>query len=94
VRAELGGHVDLVGEAGSVAEAVSGIARSQPDVVLLDVPGPAGRRRGNAAIARISTTAGRERRRPPLGIAGATEGATTELSRMVNVVMALRPGSA
>jgi len=42
VRAELGALVDLVGEAGTVAEAVAGIRRSQPDVVLLDVHMPDG----------------------------------------------------
>jgi DNA-binding NarL/FixJ family response regulator len=42
VRAELGALVDLVGEAGTVAEAVAGITRSQPDVVLLDVHMPNG----------------------------------------------------
>ena len=43
VRAELEGRVDLVGEAGSVAEAVDCVAaRSQPDVVLLDVHLPDG----------------------------------------------------
>ena len=42
VRAELGALVDLVGEAGTVAEAVAGITRSQPDVVLLDVHMPDG----------------------------------------------------
>jgi len=33
VRAELGVHVDVVGEAGTVAEAVTGIAAQQPDVL-------------------------------------------------------------
>ena len=42
VRAELGALVDLVGEAGTVADAVAGITRSQPDVVLLDVHLPDG----------------------------------------------------
>ncbi|HVD88079.1 MAG TPA: response regulator transcription factor [Jatrophihabitantaceae bacterium] len=42
VRAELGALVDLVGEAGTVADAVAGITRSQPDVVLLDVHMPDG----------------------------------------------------
>jgi DNA-binding NarL/FixJ family response regulator len=42
VRAELGVHVDVVGEAGSVSEAVSGISRTEPDVVLLDVHMPEG----------------------------------------------------
>ncbi|MGC1214066.1 MAG: response regulator transcription factor, partial [Micromonospora sp.] len=42
VRAELGGHVEVVGEASTVAEAVSRIAATQPDVVLLDVHMPDG----------------------------------------------------
>jgi len=42
VRAELGVHVEVVGEASSVAEAVSKIAATLPDVVLLDVHMPDG----------------------------------------------------
>ncbi|HEY8532473.1 MAG TPA: response regulator transcription factor [Micromonospora sp.] len=42
VRAELGGYVDVVGEAGTVAEAVAGITATAPDVVLLDVHMPDG----------------------------------------------------
>jgi DNA-binding NarL/FixJ family response regulator len=42
VRAELGAHVDVIGEASTVAEAVSKIAASEPDVVLLDVHMPDG----------------------------------------------------
>ncbi|QNE88983.1 response regulator transcription factor [Corynebacterium incognita] len=41
VRAELRG-VDVVGEAGTVADAVEGIRRTRPDVVLLDVHMPDG----------------------------------------------------
>ena len=37
VRAELEGRVDVVGEAGSVEEAVRVILEARPDVVLLDV---------------------------------------------------------
>ena len=51
VRAEMGALVDLVGEAGTVADAVAGITRSQPDVVLLDVHLPDGG--GLAVIARV-----------------------------------------
>ena len=45
VRAELGGAVDVVGEAADVAGAVDGIRATVPDVVLLDVhlPGGGGR---------------------------------------------------
>lgn len=44
VRAELAGEsdVEIVGEAGSVVEAVAGIRASAPDVVLLDVHMPSG----------------------------------------------------
>jgi len=42
VRAELGGSVDVVGEAGAPTEAVSGIRATRPDVVLLDVHMPDG----------------------------------------------------
>jgi DNA-binding NarL/FixJ family response regulator len=42
VRAELEGHVDVRGEAGTVADAVRVIAEVQPDVVLLDVHLPDG----------------------------------------------------
>ncbi|WP_319944828.1 response regulator transcription factor [Nocardia macrotermitis] len=44
VRAELGreSDMDVVGEAGAVAEAVAGIAAAKPDVVLLDVHMPDG----------------------------------------------------
>ena len=52
VRAELDNltdDVDVVGEAGSVAEAVVGIAHTTPDVVLLDVHMPDG---GGAEVLR------------------------------------------
>jgi DNA-binding NarL/FixJ family response regulator len=42
VRAELGDAVDVVGEAGSIAEAVPLIKELDPDVVLLDVHLPDG----------------------------------------------------
>ncbi|MCZ9293915.1 LuxR C-terminal-related transcriptional regulator [Corynebacterium meitnerae] len=48
VRAELAGAdsgtaaIDVVGDAGTVAEAVAGIAETKPDVVLLDVHMPDG----------------------------------------------------
>ena len=42
VRGELGTKVDILGEAGSVAEAVPMILEADPDVVLLDVHLPGG----------------------------------------------------
>lgn len=42
VRAELGDAVEIVGEAGTVGEAVPGILGTRPDVVLLDVHLPDG----------------------------------------------------
>ena len=45
VRAELGTSVELVGDAGTVEDAIAGIPIASPDVVLLDVhlPGGGGR---------------------------------------------------
>ena len=45
VRAEIGQHVHVVGEAADVDGAIQGIRRTKPDVVLLDVhlPGGGGR---------------------------------------------------
>ncbi len=42
VRAELGSRIDVVGQAGGVADAVATIRASRPDVVLLDVHMPDG----------------------------------------------------
>jgi DNA-binding NarL/FixJ family response regulator len=42
VRAELGAFVEVIGEAGTVADAVAAITAMQPDVVLLDVHMPDG----------------------------------------------------
>jgi DNA-binding NarL/FixJ family response regulator len=49
VRAELEGHVELVGEAASVDEAVALVTEVRPDVVLLDVHMPEG---GGVAVIR------------------------------------------
>src|SRR6202011_2005096 len=42
VRAELGGRVEVIGEAGTPAEALVAIRAGSPDVVLLDVHMPDG----------------------------------------------------
>lgn len=42
VRAELADKVDIVGDAGTVREAIAGIDETSPDVVLLDVHMPDG----------------------------------------------------
>ncbi len=52
VRAELGGELTVVGDAGSVEEAVAVILKQQPDVVLLDVHMPDGG--GVAVIERVT----------------------------------------
>jgi DNA-binding NarL/FixJ family response regulator len=49
VRAELEGHVELVGEAESVDAAIALVAEQRPDVVLLDVHMPEG---GGVAVIR------------------------------------------
>jgi DNA-binding NarL/FixJ family response regulator len=49
VRAELDGLVDVVGDAGTVGEAIDCIVRTEPDVVLLDVQMPDG---GGAEVIR------------------------------------------
>jgi DNA-binding NarL/FixJ family response regulator len=56
VRAELDSisdEIEVVGEAGSVGEAVAGIGHHQPDVVLLDVHMPDGG--GAAVLAQVRT---------------------------------------
>jgi len=54
VRAELGGLLDVVGEAGTVAAAVDGIRLTGPEVVLLDVHMPDGG--GRAVIEAVRVT--------------------------------------
>jgi DNA-binding NarL/FixJ family response regulator len=55
VRSELAEHVEVVGEAETVAEAVALITSVQPDVVLLDVHMPDGG--GRAVLAGVGTSA-------------------------------------
>jgi DNA-binding NarL/FixJ family response regulator len=52
VRTELGGKVDIVGEAATVAEAIATIRHTEPDVVLLDVHLPDGG--GPAVLAAVT----------------------------------------
>jgi DNA-binding NarL/FixJ family response regulator len=54
VRAELEPLLEITGEAGTVAEAVEAIARTEPDVVLLDVHMPDG---GGVEVIRRSADA-------------------------------------
>ena len=55
VRSELGDAVEVVGEAGTVAEAVALVLAEQPDVVLLDVHMPDGG--GRAVLAGVGRAA-------------------------------------
>ena len=55
VRSELGDAVEVVGEAGTVAEAVALVLAEQPDVVLLDVHMPDGG--GRAVLAGVGSSA-------------------------------------
>jgi DNA-binding NarL/FixJ family response regulator len=54
VRSELGGHVEVVGEADDVGPAIALIAERVPDVVLLDVHLPSGG--GQAVVSAIRAT--------------------------------------
>ena len=54
VRAELGDHVEVVGEADDVEPAIARIAESLPDVVLLDVHLPGGG--GQAVVTAMKAT--------------------------------------
>jgi DNA-binding NarL/FixJ family response regulator len=55
VRSRIGTEVEIVGEAGTVDEAVEVIERERPDVVLLDVHMPGGG--GLAVVERVTTGA-------------------------------------
>ena len=71
VRSELRDGFEIVGDAGTVDEAVSGIRATRPDVVLLDVHMPAG---GGREV--ISAVRGRAAGRPipgPVSVSDAAE---------------------
>ena len=70
VRAELDAPIEVVGEAGSVAEAIAGIAAAQPDVVLLDVHMPDG---GGVAVLAGMAEAGSPSRVLALSVSDAAE---------------------
>jgi DNA-binding NarL/FixJ family response regulator len=70
VKAELGGRVDVVGEAGSVPEAIAAIVEKQPDVVLLDVHMPEG---GGLAVIEGSGKQAPETRFLALSVSDAAE---------------------
>src|SRR5690625_5370045 len=56
VRAELAADIEIVGEAGTVEEAVRTVAEQQPDVVLLDVHLPGGDGAGGVDVLRGCAT--------------------------------------
>jgi DNA-binding NarL/FixJ family response regulator len=68
VRAELGDRVEIVGEAGTVAEAVAVITKTTPDVVLLDVHMPDG---GGLAV--LQALSGTDARVLALSVSDAAE---------------------
>ena len=70
VRAELGGQLEVVGDAGDVAEAVRVIAAEAPDVVLLDVHMPDG---GGVAVIEATAEAHPEVRFLSLSVSDAAE---------------------
>jgi DNA-binding NarL/FixJ family response regulator len=70
VRAELEPLLEIVGEAGSVDEAVAAIAATRPDVVLLDVHMPDG---GGVQVIHRSTEAGERPRFLALSVSDAAE---------------------
>ena len=70
VRAELREHVDIVGEAETVAEAVAAIPAARPDVVLVDVHLPDG---NGAEIIRAAGKASPDARFLALSVSDAAE---------------------
>ena len=81
VRAELEGSVEVVGEAGAVAEAIAMIAATRPDVVLLDVHMPDG---GGLAVIDGMTAGGDPARVLALSVSDAPED-------VIEIVRAGRP---
>jgi DNA-binding NarL/FixJ family response regulator len=70
VRAELGNHVEIVGEAADVDQAVEVVRRTSPDVVLLDVHLPGG---GGAEVLRRVHTQAPQTRFLALSVSDAAE---------------------
>lgn len=70
VRAEIGDAVEIVGEAGTVVDAISGINSSNPDVVLLDVHMPDG---GGVAVIKGVSAANARHRFLALSVSDAAE---------------------
>lgn len=70
VRAELAADLDVVGDAGTVEDAVGLIARTAPDVVLLDVHMPDG---GGLEVLRRARAAGTRSRFLALSVSDAAE---------------------
>lgn len=77
VKAELGADLPVVGEAGSVEEAVRVVAEMRPDVVLLDVHLPGGDGRGGTDVLLgcrgVTTPAGEPVRFLALSVSDAAE---------------------
>jgi len=73
VRSELSRSCQIVGEAGTVEEAVVGILRESPDVVLLDVHMPAGGGRGVIEGVRADSAGGSTTQFLALSVSDAAE---------------------
>ena len=73
VRSELSRSCQIVGEAGTVDEAVAGIVRESPDVVLLDVHMPAGGGRGVIEGVRADSAGGSTTQFLALSVSDAAE---------------------
>ena len=71
VKADLGTRVDIIGDAGDVDEAIAGIRRTRPDVVLLDVHMPGGG--GRAVIEGVRADENDEVRFLALSVSDAAE---------------------